>query len=109
MFSGGINLGAQGQANGFFANLRFRAFGRRPLIEDNSVESKDSFQVNASVGYRHNNWEAAIDCLNLFDRNDNDIEYFYESRLAGEANSSEDRHFHPMEPRNLRVRVTYRF
>ncbi|MBL9116957.1 MAG: TonB-dependent receptor plug domain-containing protein [Verrucomicrobiaceae bacterium] len=109
MFSGGINLGAQAQSNGFFANFRFRAFGRRPLIEDNSRKSKDSFQVNASVGYRHNNWEAAVDCLNLFDRDDNDIEYFYESRLAGESSSREDHHIHPMEPRNFRFRVTYRF
>ena len=79
-------------------------------MEDNSRESKDSFQVNASVGYRYNHWEAAVDCLNLFDRDDNDIEYFYDSRLPGErAEGVGDHHLHPMEPRNFRFRVTYRF
>lgn len=109
MFSGGINLGAQGDAEGFFANLRARAFGERPLIEDNSVKGKDSFLVNASVGWRRQNWEIAVDCLNLFDRDDNDIEYYYESRLPGEKTGVEDIHFHPTEPRTFRLRVTYRF
>jgi outer membrane receptor protein involved in Fe transport len=110
MFSGGINLGAQGGADGFFANLRARAFNRRPLIEDNSVKGKSSFLVNASVGYRKNNWEAAAECLNLFNRADNDIEYYYTSRLPGEdAAGVNDIHLHPTEPRMVRVRVTYKF
>lgn len=109
MASGGVNFGAQGNAEGFFANVRARFFDRRPLIEDNSVKGKDSFLVNASVGYRRQNWEVAVDCLNLFDRGDNDIEYFYESRPAGESAGVEDIHFHPTEPRTFRLRVTYRF
>ncbi len=110
MFSGGVNLGAQGDADGFFANIRARAFGRRPLIEDNSVKGKSSFLVNAGIGYRKKNWEAAVECLNLFDRNDNDIEYFYASRLPGEpAAGVDDIHFHPTEPRSIRLRVTYKF
>jgi hypothetical protein len=109
MFSGGVNLGAQAGQRGFFANLRCRAFGARPLIEDNSERSKKSIQINASVGYRHDDWELAIDCLNLMDRDDNDIEYFYESRLPGESSGRNDRHIHPIESRNVRVRVTYRF
>ncbi|MCB1208562.1 MAG: TonB-dependent receptor plug domain-containing protein [Verrucomicrobiales bacterium] len=110
MFSGGVNFGAQGDADGFFANIRARAFGRRPLTEDNSVKGKSSFLVNAGIGYRKNHWEAAVECLNLFDRNDNDIEYFYASRLPGEAAAGvEDIHFHPTEPRSFRVRLTYKF
>jgi hypothetical protein len=50
-----------------------------------------------------------VDCLNLLDRSDNDIEYFYESQLASEAAPVEDRHIHPIEPRMLRVSVTWRF
>ena len=110
MFSGGVNFGAQGDADGFFANIRARAFGRRPLIEDNSVKGKSSFLVNAGVGYRRKNWEAAVECLNLFDRNDNDIEYYYTSRLPGEpAGGVDDIHLHPTEPRSIRLRVTYKF
>jgi len=110
MFAAGINLGAQGSNDGFFANVRARAFGKRPLIEDNSVKGKSSFLINAGIGYRRKNWEAAVECLNLFDRKDNDIEYFYASRLPGEdAAGVEDIHLHPTEPRTFRFRVTYRF
>lgn len=110
MFSGGVTLGALGDANGVFSSLRARAFSGRPLVEDNSVKGKASFLVNGSIGYRHNNWEAAVECLNIFDRNDNDIEYYYASRLPGErAEGYEDIHLHPTEPRTFRLRITYKF
>ena len=110
MFSGGVTLGAHGEDEGLFANIRARAFDRRPLIEDNSVKGKASFLVNAGVGYRKKNWEAAIECLNVFDREDNDIEYYYTSRLPGErAEGYDDTHLHPTEPRTFRLRVTYHF
>ena len=50
-----------------------------------------------------------VDVFNLFDRRVNDIEYFYESRLAGEADAVADRHIHPAEPRTVRVTVVGRF
>ncbi len=110
MFSGGVNFGAQGDADGFFANVRARAFGKRPLIEDNSRKGKDSFLVNASIGYRKKNWESAVECLNLFNRADNDIEYYYTSRLPSEdAAGVNDIHLHPTEPRMFRLRVTHKF
>lgn len=110
MFSGGINIGAQGDTEGFFGNLRARAFGKRPLTEDNSVKGKASLLVNAGIGYRKKNWEVAAECLNLFDREDNDIEYYYTSRLPGESDAGvNDTHFHPTEPRTFRFRVTYKF
>lgn len=110
MFSGGVTVGAQGEDDGFFGTMRARAFANRPLIEDNSVEGKSSFLVNAGIGYRRKNLEVVLDCLNLFDRADNDIEYYYASRLPGEAAAGiEDIHLHPTEPRTFRLRVTYRF
>lgn len=105
-FNGGLTVGKK---EGLFASVRGRFFGPRPLIEDNSVESNESFQVNARVGYRRKNWEVAVDCLNLFDRKDNDIEYFYASRLGGEIAGREDVHQHPIEPRMFRVSMTYRW
>ena len=110
MLAAGINLGAQGNDEGVFANIRARAFDRRPLTEDNSVKGRASFLVNAGIGYRKQQWEAAVECINIFDRQDNDIEYFYASRLRGEPEEGvEDIHFHPTEPRMFRVRFTYRF
>lgn len=109
MFSGGINLGAQGNADGWFTGVRVRAFTGRPLEETGQIEGRESIMVNATVGYRRNNWEATVDCLNLLNRADNDIEYAYESQLRNEAAPVNDVHFHPVEPRMFRLRVTYRF
>lgn len=110
MYSAGVTVGSQPGEDGFFGSLRARGFSERPLIEDNSVKGKDSFLVNAGIGYRYRNWEAAVECLNLFDRDDNDIEYYYTSRLPGEpVGGYDDVHLHPTEPRTFRFRVTYRF
>ena len=74
------------------------------------MKGKASFLVNAGIGYRKKNWEAAIECLNVFGRRDNDIEYYYTSRLPGEDSAGvNDIHLHPTEPREFRLRVTYKF
>lgn len=102
----GITLGGQ---EGFFGSLRGRYFAPRPLHETEDVEARESFQVNARVGYRRKSWEVALDVLNLLNRSDNDIEYYYESQLPGEGVPVADRHVHPIEPRMLRLSMTWRF
>ncbi len=109
MFSGGFVLGAQGQKPGWFAGTRARVFGSRPLIEDGSVKGRQTFTLNANVGYRTPRWEGVLECLNVLDRKDRDIEYFYESRMRNETDPVNDIHFHPAEPRMFRARVTYKF
>jgi outer membrane receptor protein involved in Fe transport len=106
MFSGGVALGRE---QGYFASLRARAFVSRPLEETGKIEGKDTLTVNAQVGYRTKDWEFALECLNLLDRNDNDIEYYYTSQLSSEVSSVDDRHFHPAEPRMVRAKITYHF
>jgi outer membrane receptor protein involved in Fe transport len=74
------------------------------------VRSSPTTLVNLEGGYRF--WErykisAAL--YNVFDRKDNDITYFYESQLANEAEPVEDIHFHPVEPRTLRVTLSGSF
>lgn len=106
-FSSGITLGHD---EGPFASLRSRYFAPRPLSADGSIESKDAFQVNARVGYRRNSWEVALEALNLFDAEDNDIEYFYTSRLPREPlGGFDDFHVHPIEPQQFRLTFTYRW
>jgi hypothetical protein len=105
MFSGGFLLGAQGQKPGWFAGTRARVFGSRPLIEDGSVKGRQTFTLNANVGYRTPRWEGVLECLNVLDRKDRDIEYFYSSQLPNKA-PEDDIHFHPAEPRMFRARVT---
>lgn len=104
-FSGGIAIG---ESVGPFASLRARYFSPRPLNGDGSIESSDAFQVNARLGYRtQNGWEVALEALNLLDADDNDIEYYYASRLPGEpVGGIEDRHLHPYEPRQIRLSVS---
>ena len=87
--------------------LRFRYFGPRPLIEDDSVRSQSTTLVNVDAGYKlTKNSLVRIDIYNLFDRKASDIDYLYASRLPGEAGPVTDIHTHPVEPRTFRV--TYR-
>jgi outer membrane cobalamin receptor len=97
--------------NGFFGSLRLRYFGKRPLIEDSSVESDPTTVANLRVGYTYDNLTFKVDLLNLFDSNDHDIDYFYASRLAGETelDGIEDIHYHVIEPRTVRASVSYAF
>jgi len=85
--------------------LALRYFGPRPLIEDNSERSGSSTLVNAKLGYAATKQiKFGIEVLNVFDRRVDDITYFYTSRLQGEpAAGIADKHFHPAEPRTLRV------
>jgi hypothetical protein len=108
MFSGGFNLGAQGNDSGWFAGARVRMFANSPLEETDTYRGRDSIQVNATVGYRKKNWEVAVDCLNLLNRQDNDISYYYESQAPGRS-AANDTHIHSVEPRMFRCRVTYQF
>ncbi len=90
--------------------VRARHFGRYSLIEDNSVRADPLTVVNARIEYQVGRVELAADLLNVFNARDNEIEYFYASRLPGEpAEGVEDRHIRPVEPRQLRVSATVRF
>jgi outer membrane receptor protein involved in Fe transport len=91
----------------WYGMLQYRYFGPRPLIEDNSVRSQSTQITNLRVGYKIDpKWRVHTDVFNLFDRKDSDIEYFYASRLQGEAAPVDDIHFHPVEPRTVRVTLT---
>ncbi len=90
--------------------LRLRHLGRRPLLEDGSVRSSASTLLNARATFRFDDSrEFTLDVLNLLDRRDSDIEYFYGSQLPGEAGPVDDVHLHPVEPFTLRLAFTARF
>ncbi|MGH7720663.1 MAG: TonB-dependent receptor domain-containing protein, partial [Gemmatimonadaceae bacterium] len=89
---------------GPFGAVRVRHFGSYPLIEDNSVRATSTTLVNVAAGYLFFGLRLQASLLNLFDTRANDIQYFYTSRLPGEpAGGVDDVHFHPVEPRQLRV------
>ncbi len=95
---------------GLSGALRVRHFGEAPLIEDGSVRSDPTTLVNLGAYYEFDRIRIGFDLLNVFDANDADITYFYPSRLPGEpAEGVEDRHFHPVEPRQVRVSARLSF
>ena len=99
-----------GHTEGAFAGVRLRYFGAQPLIEDNSVKAPASSTVNARFGWKNRRWEFALNLLNALNRKNDDIAYFYTSRLQGEpAAGVADLHVHPAEPRIVRISVTRHF
>jgi outer membrane receptor protein involved in Fe transport len=96
--------------SGWFGGARVRHFGKAPLIEDASVESGPTTLVNLEAGYHlTDNIRISAAVFNIFDAEDNDITYYYESQLPGEPAPVEDIHFHPVEPRTVRVTVSASF
>lgn len=92
------------------ASVNWRYLGSGALIEDNSVRSRSSLTTNVRVSRKL--WakaELTLDVFNVMDRKVNDIEYFYESQLPGEAAPVADRHVHPAEPRTVRVTLKMGF
>ena len=107
-----VSLGATVTERGpWFGHFQLRYFGPRPLVEDNSRRSNGTTLAYLRAGYRINrSLDLAVDVFNLFDRQASDIDYFYASRLKGEpAAGVDDVHFHPVEPRLLRLMLTARF
>jgi outer membrane receptor protein involved in Fe transport len=95
---------------GWFGGARLRYFGPAPLIEDDSARSKSTMLVNLEGGYHFTpRVSAQVTVFNVFDRKDNDITYFYESQLPGEAAPVGDIHFHPVEPRTVRASIRMTF
>jgi hypothetical protein len=95
--------------NGFVGSLRVRHFGDAPLVEDSSATKDGTTLVNIGLTYPLGAFEVGLDILNIFDSDGNDIEYFYESRLINEPQPVEDFHFHPVEPREFRIKLRYQF
>jgi hypothetical protein len=91
-------------------SLRLRYFGPRPLVEDNSVRSAASVGLNGRIAYRiDKTLRMELEGYNLANRRDSAIDYYYASRLPGEAQPVDDIHFHPVESRSLRLTLVKNF
>jgi hypothetical protein len=87
--------------------LRLRYFGPRPLIEDDSVRSQASATLNGRIGYKvDKGLRLELEAFNLGNRRASAIDYYYASQLAAEPAPRNDVHFHPIEPRSLRLTLT---
>jgi hypothetical protein len=94
-----------------FGSVRWRYFGPRPLIEDNSVRSDATSLVNAQFGVVLTpRLRLVVDAFNLFNTTASDIDYFYTSRLPGEPDGGlDDLHTHPALPRTARFALRWQF
>ena len=86
------------------AGLRVRHLGKSALIEDNSVKGSPTTLVNMRAAFTPGRFEIFGELLNIFDKRDKDIQYFYTSRLPGEpAGGVDDIHSRVVEPFTARV------
>ncbi len=106
VISGGITLSPTPRID---LTAKLRHFGSAPLIEDDSARSDPTTLVNLGGYYDFGRLRVGAELFNIFDAEDSDITYFYESQLQGEAAPVADRHFHPVEPRQLRASLRYSF
>lgn len=95
----------------WFGQFQLRYFGPRALDENNAQRSKATTLAYLRAGYKVNrNVKLTLDVFNLFNRQGSDIDYAYASRLKGEPGEGvNDIHFHPVEPRSVRVSVIANF
>ena len=96
---------------GIFSSVRLRHYGSYPLNDDNSRRADASNLVNADVGYRlTSGTRLQVSLLNALDSRSDDIQYAYASRLRGETSDGvDDVHFHPAEPRQVRMSIDWRW
>jgi hypothetical protein len=96
--------------NPWTGELRFRYFGRRPLIEDYSITSQPTGLFDMQVGYQvTERMQLRFDIFNLFNSKAHDVDYFYASQLANESAPVFDVHYHPVEPLSARFTVNFTF
>jgi hypothetical protein len=92
-------------------SARWRYFGSRTLIEDNSVKSEPTSLINLDAAYAlMSQVRVSVSVFNLFNARDSDIDYFFPSRLPGEPLLGvDDIHYKPTIPRTVRVNLTVGF
>jgi len=110
----GTVLSAGGSLDNFhrvYGSLRWRYFGPRALIEDNSQRSLATSLFNLEAGYQlAPKVRVNLSVFNLFNAADADIDYYYVSRLPGEPpDGVADIHTHPTIPRTARVNLVVGF
>ena len=92
-------------------SIGVRYIGPAALIENNTVQSSPSVTTNLRIAKKiDSKIDLTLDVLNLMNRKNNDIAYFYNSRLSSEPLSGvDDLHIHPSEMRTLRLTTKIKF
>ena len=90
---------------------------RGPSVTQLSMQLSGQFQLNHGTfqstkptqAASANIWQWQVELHNALNSHGADVQYFYESRLKNETAAIADRHLHPLEPRMLRVSLSYLF
>ena len=95
----------------WFGALRLRYLSGGPLIEDASVSWGPTALLSGRIGYEvTDRLQIVVDGFNLLGREDDDIAYYYASRLGGEPlEGIDDVHFHPVVKPSVRATLVWRF
>ena len=98
-------------APGLDFSVLHRYFGPRALTQDGRVRSQASDLTQGQVRWRPSrHLTCSGEVFNAFNRKAADIEYFYVSRLPGEpAAGVAGLVTHPVEPRQVRLSLQYRY
>lgn len=109
-FEDAASAGASIILDNWSFSARLRHLGPYPLIEDNSVRDKGSTIVNLRAARTLGKVELYAELLNMFDSQDKDIAYLYESYLPGvDAAPVEGRLSRVVEPRTFRAGLKVNF
>ncbi|WP_111976886.1 TonB-dependent receptor [Algibacillus agarilyticus] len=109
-FVGSAGISYIAAKTGWQGSLRYRYFSARALESTNNIKAASTQTINLGVAYQWQQLKIGFDCLNLLDSQDHDITYYYASRLTNEPSEGvEDIHFHPLEPRTFRLKLSYQF
>ncbi len=110
VISAGASYYDQADGLGMSYSLRARYLSSRTVDSFDEISPPSTFIINSQVSYRQADWDLTLQILNAFDSNDHDIDYYYASRLPGEPTEGiEDLHYHPVEPRTLRLTYSMRY
>lgn len=104
MVSAGATWYQQSNQQGFSYTLRARYLSSRTVDSFDTIEPPSTFLLNTQIAYQDTDWQIGLEVLNLLDSDAHDIDYYYASRLLGEPEEGvEDLHYHPVEPRTVRL------
>ncbi len=92
----------------WFGAVAFRDLGEHPLVESSVIRSAGYREVNANIGYTLSpRLNVRIDIFNVTNSRDDAADYYYTTRLPGEAAEGVTGvQIHPLEPRSARLTLT---
>ena len=103
---GGFSMKHKTGING---SLRYRYIMNRPANEDNSLQAKGYFLLDANLNYTHRKFELGIGIENLLNSDWNEAQFETASQLRSETTPVTELHFTPGTPFFIKGHVAYFF